>query len=158
MRQSLLIPLLLCLTACAATPSGQGPQSSSPGDLASLPFETASAVKAVFRAGTAVVQHADNGAVRRWTNGNGTFHASTTAPNFEGGEGFFSVSGPGTWSVRDNAICVSIKWQVKQAEVGREEWCQGLVRAGGTYFLVPLSRQAPKSGKFNAIYLTNSQG
>ena len=155
MRQPLLVSLSLCLAACAASPGGQGPQALSPGDVASLPFETASSVTAVFKAGTAVVQHADNGATRMWTNGNGTLHASTTAPNFEGGEGLFSVSGPGTWSVRDNAICIAIKWQVKQAEVGREEWCQGLVRAQGNFYLVPLNRQVPRSGKFNAIYLTN---
>lgn len=155
MRQALLVSVSLCLAACATAPGGQGPQALSQGDLASLPFEPASVVAAVFKPGTAVVQHADNGATRKWTNGNGTFHASTTAPNFEGGEGLFSVSGPGTWSVKDNAICVSIKWQVKQAEVGREEWCRGLIRAQGNFYLVPLSRQVPRSGKFNAIYLTN---
>ncbi|RYE40682.1 MAG: hypothetical protein EOP24_39955 [Hyphomicrobiales bacterium] len=101
------------------------------------------------------MQHADNGAIRKWTNGSGTLYASTTAPNFEGGEGLFSVSGPGTWSVRDNAICVAIKWQVKQAEVGREEWCHGLIRANGNIYLVPLNRQVSRSGRFNAIYLTN---
>lgn len=157
MRHFFLVVFLVCLTACSTAPGGRRPPAMSAAELATLPFESATAVNAAFRSGTAVVQYADNGAVRKWTNGNGTFHASTTAPNFEGGEGFFSVNGPGTWSVRDNTICVSIKWQVKQAEVGREEWCQGLVRANDIFYLVPLNRNVPRSGKFNPIELTNSR-